>query len=115
MHRREVIAAGGGTLTDDLHIAWAMFTLVFNMLAMGFGAAALGKRFRLYTIATFVIFIIFGTLTGMEASGIEAGTPTPLMGIWERINIAAFMLWIAVLANILLKKEKMQVRSKFNL
>ena len=24
MHRREVLGAGGGTLTDTLHIAWAM-------------------------------------------------------------------------------------------
>src|ERR1044071_3719656 len=57
MHRREVIAAGGGTLSDTLHIAWAMMTLVSNMLLMGFGAAALGRRFRLFTISIFVVFI----------------------------------------------------------
>src|SRR6185436_6087920 len=51
MHQREVIAAGGGTLTDTLHIGWAITTPLFNMLLMAFGAAALGKRFRRYTIA----------------------------------------------------------------
>src|SRR5690349_15395362 len=40
------------TLTDTLHIVWAMVTLVLMMLIMGFGAAALGRSFRLFTIAT---------------------------------------------------------------
>jgi amino acid transporter len=65
--QREVIAAGGGTLSDTLHIAWAMMTLLFNMLLMGYGAAALGRRFRIYTFATWVVFIIFGVLTFMES------------------------------------------------
>jgi hypothetical protein len=55
------------TLTDTLHIVWAMMTLLLMMLIMGFGAAALGRSFRLYTIATFVVFITFGILIGTEA------------------------------------------------
>ena len=31
--------------------------------------------------------------------------PTPLIGIWERINIFIFMLWVIVFATCLLKKE----------
>lgn len=106
MHQREVIAAGGGTLSDTLHIVWAMMTLVFMMLMMGFGAAALGKRFRNFTIATIVVFIVFGILIGVEAPGIQTDQPTPMIGIWERINIAAFMLWVMVLATVLLRKQK---------
>jgi uncharacterized membrane-anchored protein YitT (DUF2179 family) len=105
MHTREVLAAGGGTLTDTLHIVWAMMTLLFNMLLMSFGAAALGKRFRIFTIATFVVFIVFGCLIGVEAPGIQANLPTPGIGVWERINIGAFQLWIAVFAIALLRKE----------
>ena len=52
MHQRHVLAAGGGTLTDTLHIAWAMVTVLLMLLAMSFGAAALGRRFRYYSIAT---------------------------------------------------------------
>ncbi|HKR06657.1 MAG TPA: DUF998 domain-containing protein [Bacteroidia bacterium] len=104
MHQREVIAAGGGTLSDTLHIAWAMITLLFMMLLMGFGAAALGKRFRYYTIATWVAFILFSVLTFMESPGIEANLPTPYIGLWERINIGAFLLWVIVLAVVLLRK-----------
>ncbi|HEX5025648.1 MAG TPA: DUF998 domain-containing protein [Agriterribacter sp.] len=106
MHQREVIAAGGGTLTDTLHIVWAMMTLLFNMLLMGFGALALGKQFRLYTIATWVVFIIFGVLTFMESPGIEANLPTPHIGLWERINMGAFLVWVIVFAIMLLQRLK---------
>ncbi len=106
MHQREVIAAGGGTLTDTMHIVWAMITLLFNVLLMGYGAAALGKQFRTYTMATYIVFIIFGILTFMESPGIEANLPTPHLGLWERINMAAFMLWIVVFAITLLKTER---------
>lgn len=116
MHQREVIGAGGGTLTDTLHIVWAMITVLFMMILMIYGAAALGKRFRLFTIAIFVIFIVFGILSAKESPGIQANLPTPYIGIWERINISAFMLWIIIFAIVLLnlvasmgtKKEKVQ-------
>jgi hypothetical protein len=104
MHKREVIASGGSTLTDTLHIVWAMITLLFNMLLMWFGALALEKRFRLYTFATWAVFIVFGVLTFMESPGIEANLPTPHLGIWERVNMGAFLLWIIVFATNLLQK-----------
>lgn len=109
MHMREVIAADGGTLTDTLHIVWAMITLLFMMLLMGFGAAGLGKRFRYYTFATWVVFILFGVLTFMESPGIEANLPTPYIGLWERINIGAFLLWVAVLAIVLWGRQRIRV------
>src|SRR5262245_26676657 len=51
MHQREVLAAGGGTLSDSLHRALGGVTVFLMFLAMGFGAAAFGRRFRLYSIA----------------------------------------------------------------
>ncbi|HET7117944.1 MAG TPA: DUF998 domain-containing protein [Hanamia sp.] len=106
MHQREVIAMGAGTLSDTLHIVWAMITLLFMMLMMGFGAVALGKRFRLYTIATWVVFFVFGILTWLESPGIEKNLPTPWIGVWERINIGAFILWVIILAIVLLRRER---------
>jgi hypothetical protein len=103
MHQREVLAAGGGTLTDTLHIVWTVVTNVLFMLQIGFAAVAFGKRFRLYSIATMVMLVAFGALTGMEAPGLEANLPTPLIGVWERIGIGVFMLWIAMLAIVLLR------------
>ena len=94
------------TLTDTLHIVWAMVTLLLMMLIMGFGAASLGKSFRLYTIATFIVFITFGILIGTEAPGIPKNLPTPHIGTWERINIGAFMLWVMVFAMALLRRRR---------
>lgn len=103
MHQRAVLAAGGGTLTDTLHLVWTAITGVFFLLIVGFGAAALGKRFRIYSIATIVAVFACGAVTGTYASQVQADLPTPGVGIWERISIAGFMAWIAVLAIALLR------------
>ena len=102
MHLREVLAAGGGTLTDTMHIVFAMVTVFLMLLAMGFGAAAFEKRFRLYSIATMVILFACGALTVPDAPNIQANLPTPWVGVWERINIGVFLLWVVVLATMLL-------------
>jgi hypothetical protein len=105
MHQREVIAAGGGTLTDTLHLVWAFVHLVLMLLMISFGAAVLGKGFRLFSAAIVLIFIVFGILTTRESLGLKANLPTPHVGIWERVNIGAYMLWIIVFANELLKRN----------
>jgi hypothetical protein len=90
------------TFTDTMHIALAMITVVLMFLAIGFGAKAFGKSFFIYSILSVIIFLIFGALTGINASKIAKNLPTPWVGVWERINIGAFLLWIVVLAIILL-------------
>ncbi len=111
MHQRAVLAAGGGTLTDTLHIAWTIVTSVCFMFALGFGAAAFGKNFRVYSIATMVIVFACGAWTGTYAPRIQANLPTPGAGVWERINTTAFMVWIAVLAAGLLRTPDRRVGS----
>jgi len=103
MHQRVVLAAGGGTLTDTLHIVWTIGTGVFFMGALGFGAAGFGKRFRLYSLATMAIVFACGAWTGTYAPAIQADMPTPWVGVWERLNTNAFMVWIAVLAIALMR------------
>ena len=98
MHLREVLAAGGATLTDTLHIVFAIVTVLVMLLAIGFGGAAFGKGFRLYSIATMVVLFACGALTIPDAARIQANLPTPWIGVWERINIGAFLLWVVVLA-----------------
>ena len=106
MHLREALAAGGSTLSDTMHIVFAMVTVLLMLLAMGFGAAAFGNRFRLYSIATMVILFAFGALTIPDAPKIQANLPTPWIGVWERINIGVFMLWVVVLAIMLLRARE---------
>ncbi len=90
-------------LTDAMHITLGILTILLMMIIIGFGAAGFGKGFRLYSILTMVIFIVFGTLTGIDSPRIAENQPTPWIGVWERINIGAFMLWIIILGILLLR------------
>jgi len=106
MHQREVLAAGGGTFTDIWHLVIASVTVLLMFLSIGFGATAFGKGFRVYSIATIIVFIVFGILTFTEAPNIDKNLPTPYIGLWERMNIAAFMIWLIVFSIDLLRLEK---------
>jgi hypothetical protein len=112
MHQREVLAAGGATMTDTLHIAWTMIWGLLTLLAMGFAAAAFGKLFRIYSIASIVALLAFGTLTSIDAPNMQANLPTPWMGAWERLNIATFLIWLIVLSTTLLRTTNNMERSK---
>jgi hypothetical protein len=103
MHQREVLAARGGTLSDTLHLVLASASVLLMLLAIAFAAAALGTRFRGYSLTSLVVLGTFGALTFLDAPGLSANLPTPWIGVWERINIGTFLLWIVVLAATLLK------------
>jgi hypothetical protein len=105
MHQREILAAGGATLTDTLHIVWTAMNGVLTLLAMGFGAAALGRRFRLYSVAAMVILVAAGAVTSLDAPRINADLPTPWVGVWERVNIGVWLLWVLTLATALLRRS----------
>jgi uncharacterized protein DUF998 len=98
MHQRDVLAAGGGT---PLHQVLAAVTVFLMFLAIGFSATAFGTRFRLYSIITIVVLLTFGGLTFLEAPRLQANLPTPWIGLWERINISVFLLWVVILAVVL--------------
>ncbi len=59
MHQREVLAAGGGTLSDTMHLILSAVDSLLFLLIIGFGAAAFGKRFHLYSIATIIVLLVF--------------------------------------------------------
>ena len=106
MHQREVLAAGGATWSDTMHVALGGVTVLFMFLAIGFGAAAFGKRFRLYSIVSGLVLLAFGALTFVEAPRLQANLSTPWIGLWERINISVFLVWVVVLATVLLRPRK---------
>jgi phosphotransferase system glucose/maltose/N-acetylglucosamine-specific IIC component len=113
MHLRETLAAGGGTFSDTMHITLGVVTEILFLLTLGFASAALNKQFRFYSIVTFIVLLIFGILTFLDAPGVSANKPTPLMGIWERINIGVFLIWVVVLAIVLLKKNEPKINNKY--
>ena len=101
MHQRDVLGAGGGTVSDTMHVVLGGATVCLMFLTIGFGAAAFGKRFRLYSLGSIVVLVAFGAWTFIEAPRLQANLPTPLIGLWERINISVFLLWVVVLAAVL--------------
>lgn len=106
MHQREVLAAGGATLSDTMHIVFSVVTVILMLLVIGKGASALGRRFRFYSMATLLLLLIFGVLTGIDAPQLAVNGPTPFIGVWERINVGLYMLWVAVLALELLRRDR---------
>jgi Protein of unknown function (DUF998) len=101
MHMRGAVQ----TLTDTMHIVLTGVTVVLILLAIGFGATALGKRFRAYSIATMLVLLVFGGFAGLDGPRIAAQLPTPWLGLTERINIYGYLLWVLVLAAVLLSRR----------
>jgi hypothetical membrane protein len=87
---------------DGLHIAVTVVMSIFIVAAMVFGASTHGRRFKRYSFATIAITMVFGALAGFLARPMPDATPG--LGIAERINIYATMLWFAVLAFSLWRK-----------
>lgn len=94
------------TTTDTMHVVVTSVLVLSILLFIGFGSTADGKWFRLYSIATIVIVIVFGAWTGLDGARVAAQLPTPWMGVKERINVYGSMLWVLVLAVVLLRAEK---------
>lgn len=102
MTSRADIVAGDTAVNDVGHIVMTVVTLLFILAQFGFSAAAFGWRFRLYAIISAVAVVVFGALTGVQASKLMAGEPTPWMGLAERLSIGPWLLWMAVLAVMLM-------------
>ena len=83
-------------------------SVLLMFLAIGFGATAFGRHFRLYSIVSVVILLAFGALTFVEAPRLQANLPTPWIGLWERINISVFLLWVVTLAAVLLRRPSLR-------
>jgi hypothetical protein len=90
-------------LTDIMHIVMGAVTVLLMFSAIGFGARAFGGRFRAYSLGTLATVLAFGASVFAYVPRIAAGEPTPWVGVLERINIAAWLMWVAVLAVILLR------------
>jgi Protein of unknown function (DUF998) len=96
-----------GTEQEALHLISGMVGVLLLVTAIGFAAAAFGGPFRLYSIATIVVMIVFAGWTGRQAYAIEAGMPTPWVGFIERISFYSWHLWFIVLALILLRRHSL--------
>lgn len=91
-------------LSGALHLIEGAVAMLLLLGAMGFAAAALGRGFRIYTVATVAVMIAFGAWSTLEIPTVEAGLATPWVGVKERIYWYSYQLWFAVLALRLLRE-----------
>lgn len=101
MHVREA----GESLSDTLHLAGLAIAGPLLLVIICFGAAAFGKRYRLYSIATILVTLAFGLWSGMDGPGVADNLATPWIGVKERISVYAYQLWLVVFAIALLRRH----------
>jgi hypothetical protein len=78
------------------------------LAAMVLSAVAYRGRFQLYSIATLLVLVGFGTASSIAMGGIEENL-TPWAGGFERINAYAFFAWLIVLAVTVIRRSLGQV------
>jgi Protein of unknown function (DUF998) len=90
----------GVPLTESgrLHVWFAGLAAFFSMVAVLFTAAALRRHpdwqgLAWYSYASFVVIAVAGMWAATTASDLS-----PLMGLAERVVIAAFLQWLLVIA-----------------
>jgi hypothetical membrane protein len=92
------------TLRGSMHPPLTAVMSLFIVAAMISAAALQGRWFRLYSIGTILTLVVFGALAARYTPQLEAGEPTAWLGVLERVNIYAYLLWVAVLAISLLRR-----------
>jgi len=93
------------SLTDTLHLAFAGITTILIFIAVISGMSAFGRKFRVYSIATLVVLFASGVVTFVQTGNLATGAPTPWLGVVERIDLGAYLLWVAVLSGTLLRHD----------
>lgn len=111
MNMRGILQTAENTaLTDVMHILLTGLTVLLILLAIWFGSSANGKWFRIYSIGTLLLVIVFGALAGSQGPQVAADLPTPWFGIMERVSIYGYMLWMAVTAIVILREGQKVTR-----
>ena len=65
-------------MTDTMHIVFTAVTVALMLIMLISGAATFGKRFRYYSVATIMVLLAFGILTGISS---------PAMAVKKRIAL----------------------------
>ena len=96
---------GAGAFSASVpHIIVTAVLVVLMLAALAFGAFALGRRFRFYSLGTLGLIVALGVVSGYYGARLAAGQSTPGFGIVERVLIYAFLAWAATLGVALLRK-----------
>ncbi|MDQ3909867.1 MAG: DUF998 domain-containing protein [Thermoproteota archaeon] len=98
------------TFTDAMHSTFAGVQTLFILSSIGLGTVAYGKRFDYYSIGTLVTLLACGSLTFAIAGQLVPQQLGTWFGLLERITVYGYMVWVIVLAIVLIRVERSQVR-----
>jgi hypothetical protein len=91
------------SLSDTLHLVNGGVAGLLLLIAMWFGSAALGMRFRIYSIATVLVMLVFLVWSGMDGSRVVDDLSTPWLGVRERVWAYGYQFWLVMFAMALLR------------
>jgi hypothetical protein len=97
--------AAPGT-TDLGHVILGTISIALMLTAIGFGAAASGRWFRVYSLISWAAVLVFWGWSAAYGSRIATGEATPWLGVVERIALASWLDWVLVLAIVLLREDR---------
>lgn len=101
MHPGEAV----NTLANTTNIILGAVSMLFFLLAMGFGAATYHNWFRFLSIGILLTFLVL-TILGLLRPQMIQGQPVSLVGLQERTIAYGCLLWVLVLAVALLRAPR---------
>jgi hypothetical protein len=101
--RAQNMLTGTGS-NDTGHLVMTGLTGIFVLAELASAAVAFGWWFRLYSLLSALTSLVFGLLVSAQSPNLQDGKPTPRMGLYERVTIGVWLLWMTVLAVVLLNE-----------
>jgi hypothetical protein len=102
----ELTAIGAPTQALWARLGW-IYTALITAFGLGLWKSAGGNR-RLRIVGGLILAYAslgllwpFAPMQFLEAPRLQADLPTPWIGLWERINITVFLLWVVMLCVVL--------------
>jgi hypothetical protein len=86
-------------------LIWGVITPLLMLAGIGVSAAAFGKAFRRYAILSLAALVAFSIVAGIQAAQVNAGEFVGWFGITERALIGVWLLWVALLALTLIRRQ----------
>lgn len=102
--RAEMVRAGTGP-NDVGHLVLSAGTGIFALAKLALLALAFGTWARVYAVASLAVMIGFNGVMSTMVDDVERGAATPWMGLYERIGMAPWLLWLALVSVLLLRRE----------
>ena len=114
MTSRADMVAGTTAANDVGHLVLGAVAVLLIVAEMVAGALAIGTWFRWFSVATVLTTLGSGGLVAGTASTVAAGDATPWMGLVERFSYGSWLLWMAVLAIVLLRRTSSPERPRLD-